>query len=130
VSANFVIRLDVHVHHHQDNETELSKSIASLRSLIMTTRDEFVSQLNDLKTQLDDANAKLAKGQGEVVTAVAANTAAVAALNQKIAELQAIIDAGGSDIPPDVVSKFTEVKASADATTAAAQALDDLNPDA
>lgn len=129
VSANFVIRFDLHHYHHQVNETELSKSIESLRSLIVTTKDEFLAQLDALKTQLDAANAQLAKSQGEITSAVSANTAAVAALNAKIAELQAIIDASGSDVPPEVIGKFAEVKGAADTTTAAAQKLDDLNPD-
>ena len=133
MSANFVIRLDVHLHHHTEpgaGHTGIEQSIAALRSLIMTSNAELTTQLNDLKTQLDTANTTLAKSQAEITAAVTANTATVATLTQRIAELEAVIAAGGSDVPPEVISAFAAVKSSADATTASANALDALNPDA
>lgn len=133
--STFTLKLDVpeihvHLHVHQHGDSHVLQSIAELRSLLVTTKEEFVGQINDLKTQLDAAAATNAKAQAEITTAVAANTANVAALNQQIADLQAVIAAGGSDVPPEVSESFASLKASADAVTASSKALDDLNPDA
>lgn len=108
MSANFVIRLDIHHFHHQDNETDLSKSIADLRSFVMTSVAELTTQLNAAADQAE-------KSKAEVV-------AAVGVLTKEVSDLQAQIAAGG-DLPPEVV-------AAANRVSAATQALDDLNPDA
>lgn len=96
----------------------------------MTTKEEFVGQINDLKTQLDTAAATNAKAQAEITSAITTNSANVALLNQQIADLQAVIAAGGDEVPADVVEAFNALKPSADAVTTSSNALDQLNPDA
>ncbi len=87
---------------------DLTQTLTDLKALIMTSNAELTSQLNAIADQL-------AKSKAEV-------TAAVGVLTKEVADLQAQI-AAGADVPPDVVSAVTRV-------AAAAQALDDLNPDA
>lgn len=122
------INIRLHIPGHDDDR--VLQSIEALRSLIMTSKDDFIAQINALKTQLDDAAATNAKAQAEITAAVSANTANVATLNQTIADLQAVIAAGGTDIPPDVTEALAAAKTAADAVTASSRALDDLNPDA
>jgi predicted nucleic acid-binding Zn-ribbon protein len=128
---DFILRielstLDIRVHSASDHK--ILDAITSLKEFVMTSNAELTSQLTALKTQLDDANSTLAKSQAEITAAVTANTANVATLTQKIAELEATIAAGGSDVPPEVITAFTAAKSSADAVTVSAQALDALNP--
>lgn len=129
---DFILRIDIApitLHVHSASEHKILNALTSLKELVMTSNAELTSQLNDLKQQLDTSNATLVKSQGEITTAVNGLTATVAANNQKIAELEAAIAAGGSDVPPEVVSAFAAAKASADAVTVSADALDALNPD-
>lgn len=74
--------------------------------LIMATKDEFITELQGVKDELD-------KVLGEV-------TAASAALLAKIQELQDALN--NQVVPQEVLDKFAEVKAAADA-------LDAVNPD-
>lgn len=90
------------------NDPALAQSITDLRALIMTSNADLTKQLNDAADQL-------AKSKAEVV-------AAVGVLTKEVADLQAQI-AAGADVPPEVVAAAARV-------SAAAQALDDLNPDA
>ena len=101
-SPNFVIELR-HVF-----DPAVLKSLTDLRSLIVTTNAELTDQLNKLADQLDKSRAEV--------------TAAVGVLTKEVSDLQAQI-AAGADVPPDVVTAVNRV-------AAAAQALDDLNPDA
>ena len=121
--------IDVHIYVHSGSTDPVLKSIAELRTFIMTSNAELVTQLNDLKTELNDSAAQNAKAQAEITAAVTANTAAVATLTQKVADLEAQIAAGGADVPPEVVQAVADLKVSADAVKASSQALDDLNPD-
>lgn len=114
-------RIDIHI--HQPADPAVLHAIADLRNFIMVSNTELVTQLNEVKAELEATTAQNTKASGEVV-------AAVAALTQRIADLEAVIAAGGSDVPPEVIEAFNGVKAAADAAKASAQALDDLNPDA
>lgn len=80
----------------------------------MTTKDEFIAQLNDVKSGISDVGTQLTKAQGEIVA--------------KVAALEAAINASG-DIPPDVVSALADLKTSVSGLKTTAQALDDVVPD-
>lgn len=84
----------------------------------MTTNAEFAAQLSDLTT---------------VVTAVAAEVTKVgtetATLVQKVADLEAAIG-NGADVPQPVLDAFAALKTQVDVVKTAAQAADDLVPDA
>lgn len=101
-APNFIIEL------RHTGDPALVQSIIDLRNLIVTNNADLAAQLNAAADQAE-------KSKAEVVAAVGKLTTEVAALQAQIAS--------GADVPPEVI-------AAANRVSAAAQALDDLNPDA
>lgn len=106
----------------------LLKLILEKVNQIMASNAELLTQLDEIKAEMDATTAQNAKANAEISAAIGVNTTTVAALTQQVADLQAIIAAGG-EVSPDIVAKVAELKVSADAAKASSQALDDLNPD-
>lgn len=121
--------IEVHVYHHLVLADGVAQSIESLRSLIVTTKEEVLAELADIKAQVDATAAQNTKANAEISAAITANSATVATLTQQVADLQAQIATGGADMPPEIISAVAALKVSADAAKATSQALDDLNPD-
>lgn len=98
------------VNHKQD--------LKKLMRKIMANQAEIVAQLKGANQKLAATTTQLVKVGTETDS-----------LQQKIVELQAIIDAGGT-IGQDLIDAANEVSASADAVSAAAKGVDDKVPDA
>jgi len=119
------MRLDIHVHFHHTPAVDvggllrliLSKvdTIMAKTSEVTTAINAAVDALNTVATNQQAASDQLAKATAEIIAAVSNQDEASPELQEAATRLQAAVDALG---------------VSTDGIKAAAQTLDDLNPDA
>lgn len=100
------MRIDVHVHFHDENE--LRADLAKISHQIHQLKESTTMNSAELAQALNDLVAQENKAKAEIV--------------QKIADLEAAIAAGSSTTP--------EVDAALAALKAAVQGVDDIVPDA
>lgn len=110
----FVIRIeipDIHVHLHAVAESEILAAILQLKETIMASATELTAKLDAVAVQQQKTIGEIQALQGTVTE-----------LRQSVADLQAVIAAGG-DPPPELVAAIDKV-------VALAQQVDDAIPDA
>lgn len=108
------MKIEIHVHHHTHAAAEsvelLRRDINQLREVLMTTQAEQAQILRQVLTQQQKTQGEIATLQGSVDT-----------LNQKIADLESQVAAGGE--------ASQELQDAVAAVKAQAQIVDDQIPD-
>ena len=111
--------------HHDHNGKDFEQAVLSWLEIIdshlhtiMATDADIVVQLTAVNTTLQAANAEITKVSGETDTLI-----------QKIADLQAIIDKGGT-VSPELVAAAQAVADSAGVVSTGLDAIDAKVPDA
>jgi hypothetical protein len=103
-----ILRIDVH--HYFESEGGLSQHFADLRRLIVSSKDEVVAALTEVKATITDVGTQLDKATTEILA--------------KIAVLE------NADLPPEIVTLVADVKTAVAPLKVLSQKLDDIDPSA
>lgn len=123
------MRIDVHVNFTEPHDMQrlltLISQLTHKADAIMANLQEVTDNLKASRQELASVNTQLGKIGGET----AATLAKATALEARVAQLEAIIAAGGNS-SPELDAEVQGLKDDIVALKASAQAADDLTPDA